>query len=237
MATIQTTSHSGPQDEGLPPLEAGDHLDQKTFHARYEAMPEHVRAELVQGVVYMPSPLGTSHGDIHAEVVTWLKVFKAATAGTRVLDNATTILSDEDEPQPDASLLILPEYGGQTREEGGYLVGAPELVAEVASSSASHDLHTKRAAYERAGVREYVVVVLRDPQIVWFVRQVGQFVPLAPGADGLYRSLAFPGLWLDPQALLRSETSRVIDALRLGLASPEHGSFIERLKPTSPPPA
>jgi Uma2 family endonuclease len=238
MATIpkpQTTPRTRPQDEGLPPLEAGDHLDQKTFHARYEAMPEHVRAELVQGVVIMPSPLRSPHGHIHAELVTWLTLFKGATPGTDVLDNATTMLSDENEVQPDGQLLILPHCGGQTHDAGGYIVGAPELVAEVASTSASYDLHTKRAAYEQAGVREYVVIVVREPQVLWFVRHEDRFAPLAPGPDGIFRSPGFPGLWLDPQALLNCETTRVIDVLRQGLASAEHAAFVERLKPAAPP--
>ena len=74
------------------PLEPGDCLDQKTFHARYEAMPEPVKAELIEGVVYRPSPLKLEHGDVHGEVIAWLKLYKAATPGTRVVDNATTIL-------------------------------------------------------------------------------------------------------------------------------------------------
>src|SRR5438093_2490407 len=88
------------------PLEPGDCLDQETFHARYEAMPEHVKAELIEGVVYMPSPLKLSHGEVHIEVNIWLGLYKAATPGTRVADNATTILGPSSEPQPDASLFL-----------------------------------------------------------------------------------------------------------------------------------
>jgi Uma2 family endonuclease len=220
---------AGPPE--LPPLEPGDHLDQKTFHARYKAMPAHVRAELVEGVVYMPSPLKLAHGVVHVEVTTWLNLYKAATPGTQVADNATTILGDFGEPQPDASLLILAEYGGQTREdEEGYLTGAPELISEVALSSESYDLHSKWRDYERAGVREYVVVLLRQQRVLWFVRREQGFVPLEPGADGIFRSELFGGLWLDPAALLRGDTAGVQAVLQQGLASAEHAQFLERLR-------
>src|SRR5207245_2120719 len=88
----------------LPPLEAGDHLDQPTFHERYLAMPPNVKAELIGGIVHMPSPLKLPHSGCHADVVTWLGVYKASTPGTDVRDNATTILGPESEPQPDAHL-------------------------------------------------------------------------------------------------------------------------------------
>jgi Putative restriction endonuclease len=230
MSTARTTPQARALDEALPPLAEGDHLDQKSFHARYEAMPEHVRAELVQGIVYLPSPTGFDHAGFHSEISGWLWTYKASTPGTFVLTEATTVLGKTDEPRPDTSLIVLPECSGQARREGKYHVGAPELAAEVGSSSASYDLHAKRAAYEQARVREYVVVVLREAQVVWLE---GCYAPLEPGADGILRSPGFPGLWLDPHALLRWETSRVIDVLRLGLASPEHATFVECLKTAS----
>lgn len=214
------------------PLEAGDCLDQETFHARYEAMPEHVKAELIEGVVYMPSPLKWEHGTVHMEVDGWLNLYKAATPGTAVADNATTILGPSSEPQPDASLIILPEYGGQTTVNAeGYLVGTPELIAEVSDSSQAYDLHAKRRDYDRAGVLEYVVFLLREQRVVWFVRREGQLVELEPGSDGIFRSEFFGGLWLDAAALLRCDTLRVHDVLRQGLASPDHARFLARLKP------
>jgi Uma2 family endonuclease len=213
------------------PLEPGDQLDQKTFHARYEVMPDHVKAELIGGVVYMPSPPKVCHGRPHGRLMGWLLLYQEATPGTDVLDNATTILGKDSEPQPDASLIILPECGGQTREdEEGYLSGPPELVAEVASSSAAYDLHSKRRDYERAGVREYLVLVVHEAQAVWFVRRGQGFEPLQPGADGIFRSELFSGLWLDADALFRGDTVRLHDVLRQGLASPEHARFVESLR-------
>jgi Uma2 family endonuclease len=214
----------------LPPLENGDCLDQKTFHARYEAMREDVRAELIGGIVYMSSPLKPHHGRYSVHVVRWLGEYVEATPGTEALDNTTSILGTDSEPQPDGSLLILPECGGQTWEDRkGFLCGAPEFVAEIGSSTESIDLHGKKADYEKAGVLEYLVVALRTRQIFWFVRRRGKFNKLAPGPDGIYRSEVFPGLWLDPAALLRRDSRRLLAVLREGLASTEHAAFVTRL--------
>src|SRR5262245_47174960 len=159
----------------IPPLEEGDHLDQRTFHERYEAMPPGVRAELIGGIVFMPSPLKRPHGRMHSRVVHWLTAYEDATPGTEAFDNATAILGEESEPQPDACLLISPARQGQTREEDEYIVGAPELIAEVASSSESIDLHRKRGDYERAGVKEYLVVALRQKRVYWFINRGNGF--------------------------------------------------------------
>ncbi len=218
------------QQKTLPPLENGDQLDQPTFHARYEAMPEGVRAELIGGIVYMPSPQKMPHGRSQHLVSHWLGEYEDATPGTEVLVNSTNILGPQSEPEPDACLRILPECGGQTWEDADeYLNGAPELIAEVAWATESIDLHAKKRDYEKAGVREYVVVALRMKRVFWFHRRRGKFKELVPGADGLFRSTVFPGLWLDPAALLRHDRKRLLAVLRQGLASPEHGTFVAKL--------
>ncbi len=213
----------------LPPLENGDHLDQKTFHERYEAMPEGTRAELIGGIVYMSSPLKKPHGKMHKWASFWHSLYEEATPGTDGFDNTTSILDEESEPQPDLSLIIEPSRGGQTREEDDYIVGAPELIMEIASSTESIDLHRKRRDYEEAGVREYVVVAIRQEQVFWFVSRNGQFEELPPGADGIFRSEVFPGLWLDPDALLRLDKARIREVLQQGLATPEHAAFVAQL--------
>jgi Uma2 family endonuclease len=216
-------------DDLLTALEAGDHLDQKTFHERYEAMPEDFKAELIGGIVFMPSPLKRPHGRTHARVCHWLIEYEDSTPGTQAFDNATAILDRDSEPQPDACLLITAAGHGQTREQDGYIAGPPELIVEVASASESIDLHLKRADYERVGVREYVVVVLRQRRVLWWVRRDGRFADLPPGPDGLFRSETFPGLWLDPDALLRLDGQRLAEVVRQGLATPEHAAFVARL--------
>src|SRR6266498_3961583 len=215
----------------LPPLEAGDHLDQTTYHARYEAMPPDFRAELIGGVVFVPSPLRLEHGESHALIMGWLTNYWSATPGTSVRDNATAILGDDSEPQPDATLIIEPESGGQSSvSEDGYATGPPELIVEVASSSESIDLHRKRRDYEQAGVLEYVVVVLRQHVVRWFVMQDGTYQEVEPDASGIFKSTVFPGLWLDAPALLRLDGRQVMATLQQGIETSEHAAFVQQLQ-------
>lgn len=216
--------------QAIPPLENGDRLDQRTFHERYEAMPAGTHAELIEGIVYMASPQKLPHSDFHVHVVAWLVEYWRATPGTRVLLNPTLILANDSEPQPDACLLIRPEKGGQSGETAHkYLQGAPELVAEIAWSSESIDLHAKKRDYEGAGVREYVVIALRSQEVFWFQRHRGRFRVLEPDGDDVLRSRVFPGLWLDASAFLREDEKRVLAVLRQGLAAPEHAAFVTKL--------
>ena len=214
----------------LPPLMNGDHLDQKTFHERYEAMPTDVRAELIGGIVYMSSPQKPRHGRFHVKLTRWLDEYEDATLGVESYLNTTQVLAPDAEPQPDGCLLVLPEYGGQTwLDEDGYLAGAPEWLGEISDSTESIDLNAKKRDYESAGVREYMVVAVRTKQVFYFIRRGGKFKELAPDDDAIFRSKVFPGLWLDPDALLACNGKRLIAVLRKGLASPEHAAFVLKL--------
>ncbi len=214
----------------LPPLVAGEHLDQPTFHERYEAMPEDTWAELVGGVVYMPSPVRTDHSEPDDDVAYWVAHYKRHTKGLRSGKNATVILDVLGEVQPDGHLRIPEALGGQTRIERGYLVGGPELVIEIARSSRHYDLNAKKADYERAGVREYLVIELDPDRIHWFIRRRNRFRKLRPGPDGIYRSQVSPGLWLDPEAFYAQDLDRLIAVLDQGLATPEHAAFAAELE-------
>jgi Uma2 family endonuclease len=219
-----------PDPPRLPPLEPGDRLDQQTFHRRYEAMGSDVRAELIGGIVHMPSPQKKPHSKSQSLVLRWLHEYEDATPGTEVLVNPTQILGPDSEPQPDTCLTLLPELGGQTWEDDKhYLHGAPELIAEISWATESIDLHGKKRDYEKAGVREYIVVALRQRQVFWFIRRRGKFRVLAPAADGIVRCEVFPGLWLDPHALLEGNRKQLSAALRRGLASREHAAFLRKL--------
>lgn len=202
----------------IPPLEAGDRLSRAEFERRYHAMPDLKKAELIERVVHMPSPVSYSrHGQPHADLLAWLGVYRANTPGILSADNASVRLDPDNMPQPDALLM---RDGGQARiAEDDYIEGAPELVAEVATSSVSYDLHDKLRAYRRAGVREYIVWRVADRAIDWFVLRDDEFVPQAPDAEGLLRSATFPGLWLDPEALLRGDLARVLAVVQQGLAA------------------
>jgi Uma2 family endonuclease len=213
----------------LPPLVEGQRLDQPTFHARYEAMPSGTRAELIDGVVYMPSPVGPPHGRAQVPVIVWLDYYAEQTPGLEVMDNATTVLGKKSEPQPDALLRILSEFGGQTRIEKKLLTGPPELITEVSHATRYVDLGPKLKDYQKAGVLEYVVRALEPDQVFWFVREGETLVERPLGEDGLYRSTSFPGLWLDPLALLQGDRRRLRAVVDLGCATPEHAEFVAQL--------
>jgi len=219
-----------PQRKTLPPLVHGQHLDQPTFHERYEAMPPDTRAELVGGVVYMPSPMRGDHGKSSRFVAGWLFHYECHTSGIEGYDGSTVKLYRKGEPQPDHLLVIPADLGGQSNvDDENYLTGAPELIVEVARSSRAYDLNLKKADYERARVLEYLVVELGPDCIHWFVRRGDPFGDLSPGPDGIYRSEVFPGLWLDAGALFAQDRRRLIRVLKRGLATPEHAAFVAKL--------
>ncbi len=217
------------ENQTLPPLVAGQRLDRATFHERYKAMPPHVRAELVGGVVYMPSPLRYEHGTRDRRLSYWSGHYERFTPGVEGANNATTQFDDYGEPQPDLQLRIPEELGGRSRIIDGYVVGPPELIIEVAASSRKYDLVDKKRDYERAGVPEYVVVILKSQTIRWFTRRDGLYVDLPADPDGVFRSEVFPGLWLDAPAFFAEDVERLIATLERGLATPEHAAFVANL--------
>ena len=231
MATLQTNGITSTASECTPELRAGDRLSRLEFERRYAASPDVKKAELIEGVVYMPSPVSQEeHGGPHFDMIGWLGFYRASTPGVQGGDNSTIRLDLDNEPQPDAFLRILPEYGGQSRDSGKYVEGPPELIAEVAASSASYDLHDKLSVYRRNGVCEYLVWRVWDRSLDWFVMQGGRYKNLPLSSDGYFRSQVFPGLWLDGGALLRGDLAQVMAVLQQGLASPGHADFVRQLE-------
>lgn len=227
---LREISKSEPTDQAIPLLCAGDRLTRDEFERRYQATPDVKKAELIEGVVYMPSPVSTkNHGDPHAKLVTWLGNYCATTIGTQSADNSTVRLDWDNEPQPDAFLRILPECGGQTRDDGLYISGGPELVCEVTASTASYDLHDKKEAFRRNGVQEYVVWRVKDAAVDWFQLSGGEYLSLPPREDGVICSKVFPGLWLDTHALLAGDMKRVLAVVAEGTNSDEHSGFVKKL--------
>ena len=211
-------------------LENGDKLTRAEFERRYQAMPNVKKAELIEGKVYMASPVRAKRrGKPHARIMGWLVTYEAVTLGVEVLDNATVRLDADNEPQPDALLRI--EVGGQSQlSEDDYIEGAPELIVEIAASTASYDLHEKRNVYRRNGVQEYLVWRIYDNQFDWFRLKQGEYVRLAPDTDGIIRSQIFSGLWLDRVALLAGDLGQVLAVLQQGLSTPEHQEFVKKLE-------
>lgn len=204
-----------PPLETVPLLENGDALHAREFLRRYEQMPDVKKAELIEGIVYMGSPVSLKHGEADSLIHSWLGSYASKNRKVRVAANVTVLLDPANTVQPDALLRLLPEEGGASRPgEKGYLRGAPELVVEIAASSASVDLHHKRRAYERNGIREYLVWRVLDGRFDWFQLEGDEYVTRVPDAVGLIRSLIFPGLNLNVPALLRGDVGALLAAVR-----------------------
>ncbi|MBD2435319.1 Uma2 family endonuclease [Nostoc sp. FACHB-110] len=215
----------------VPPLESGDRLTRQEFEHRYHAMPNTKKAELIEGVVYIASPLRfKSHGKPHGNLIIWLGTYKVSTPGVELGDNSTVRLDLDNEVQPDVVLLIDEQLGGQTRiTEDDYIEGAPELIAEVAASSAANDLYDKKRVYRRNGVKEYIVWQVFDNKLDWFVLENGDYITLNPDTNGIIKSRTFPGLWLELSALLTGEMTQVLAVLQQGVASEAHQLFIQQI--------
>ncbi len=216
------------RDTSLP-LENGDRLTREEFERRYDAMPHLKKAELIEGIVYMGSPVRLTHGTPHAGIMAWLGAYWTMTPGVRVADNTTIRLDRDNEPQPDALLRI--EGSERSRiSEDGYLEGSPEFIVEIASSSASYDLRDKLWVYRRNEVPEYLVWQVRDRRIDWFQWQAGEYVRFEPDDKGIIRSCVFPGLWLSAHALLNGNLREVRRVLDRGLATAEYHNFVRELE-------
>jgi Uma2 family endonuclease len=215
----------------IPQLESGDRLNRYEFERRYNAMPHVKKAELIEGVVYMAAALRfRSHGQPHGNLIIWLGSYKVATPGVELGIEPTVRLDLDNEPQPDAVLLIEEQCGGQARlSEDDYVEGAPELVAEIAASSAAIDLGDKKRAYRRNGIKEYIVWQVFEQKLDWFSLQNGEYVPLPVDRDGVIRSQVFPGLWLAVEDLLAGNMARVLAVVQAGLASPDQTAFCQQL--------
>lgn len=216
----------------IPPLTSGDRLTRREFERRYEAMPINFKAELIEGVVYVASPVRfASHGEPHTHIIGWLAVYCAATPGVRTADNATVRLDPFNEVQPDVLLRLEPAAGGRSRiSPDDYIEGPPELVVEIAASSAAYDLFEKKTIYQRNGVREYLVWQVYEQRLDWFTLDDEEYVSITPSADVLLHSRVFPGLQLDTKALLAGDLGSVLAKLQAGLLSAEHTAFVARLR-------
>ena len=215
-------------------------------------MPEQKKAELIEGRVYMASLVRIIHGQPHAYIMGWLAVYHAATPGTQFADNTTVRLDTDNEPQPDALLRI---EGGQSQiDVDDYVRGAPELIVEIAASSASYDLQEKLQVYRRNGVQEYLVWQVSDKPngqgecpdrrlattgdasasraslriFDWFRLQEGEYIKLQPD-ENIIKSEVFPGLWLALDAVLNYDLAEVFRTLQQGLDTIEHQEFIRTI--------
>jgi Uma2 family endonuclease len=214
--------------EVVAQLNSGDRMSQAEFHELYEQAPEDFRAELIGGIVYVSSTGHEEHEAAHLWLSAILLTYQLATIGLEVCSNATVILNDDAEPQPDLLLRRLPQFGGiSTSGQDGYIQGPVELVIEIAHSKKSIDLHAKRNDYRRYGVPEYLVYVLDEKRLRWFDLEAGK--ELRPEAETIFKIRRFPGLWIDEAALVTNNRQKMISILQRGLCSHDHRNFVQEL--------
>jgi Uma2 family endonuclease len=235
--TIRATAGLMQHPAGLlvmPSLQNGDRLTRHEFERRYSAMPHIKKAELIEGTVFMSSPLKfAEHAVPHGRIIAWLSVYTAQTAETLCADNATLRIDIDNVAQPDALLCVNEKAGGRSHvAPDGYLEGAPEFIVEIAASSASLDMHDKFKVYRRAGVKEYGVWQVYEQRFDWWVFDAvsGDYRLLAADDQGIIHSEVFPGLWLNVPGLLSGNLSMVLATLQQGMESPEHAVFITSLR-------
>ncbi|MEY2984401.1 MAG: hypothetical protein RLZZ568_1018 [Cyanobacteriota bacterium] len=213
----------------IPPLENGDRLNSIEFERRTATLPEQIKTELINGVVYMAAALRyEGHGLPHSHIMGWLAYYMANTPGVALADNTTVRLDLDNQPQPDALLRL--KQGGQSRvSQDDYIEGPPELIVEIAASSASYDLYDKRQVYRRHGVKEYVVWQVYEQKIDWFYLSEGKYLTLDPTPAGLLESQVFPGLVLAVDALLAYDLAAVLATLQHHLNTDKHRAFVQTL--------
>ena len=234
MAEREVRAQPTVHGESVPPLKHGERLTREEFERRYEAMPHLKKAELIEEVVYMPSPVRIDfHGRPHAQIMAWLGAYWIATPGVDLADNTTVYLDSNNEHQPDALLRIEPAQGGRSRIiDEGYVEGAPELIVEIAGTSADYDLQEKLEVYRRCGVQEYIVWQTQDGRLDWFQLVNEEYVVLVPNAEEVIESQVFPGLRLAVVALIEGDRAKVSSELQAGLQTTTHTAFVERLAKT-----
>lgn len=213
----------------IPPLENGDQLTLAEFEQRYQRMPKLKKAELIEGIVYMGSPLRINqHGNPHAHIITWLGCYEAVTSGVQLGDNCTVRLDTDNELQPDA-LLRIEQNGQSIISEDDYVEGAPELVVEIAASSASIDLHDKLKVYRRNQVQEYLVWRVYDNEFDWFRLKEGKYFKRQPNDERIIKSEIYSGLWLNVSDLLTGNLAKVLETLQQGITTADHRTFVQQL--------
>ena len=212
----------------------GDRLSRAEFVSAGQSDPDRYQfAERIDGRLVMnaASVRREGHGRPNSRIVGLLVAYEVETPGVEVGDNSTAQIDDDHDPQPDAYLLVLPEYGGQVEfTESDFIRNAPEMIVEIAGHSLATDLGRKKAIYEADGCREYLVWATDERRFYCFRNGTGGFEEVSGGThDGVFRSVVFPGLWIDMKALLADDLRAAMTTLRRGLESTEHAAFASEL--------
>lgn len=211
------------------PLDPGMRLSREEFLRRWDQLPDLKRAELIDGIVSMSSPVADSHSRFVMVLGSWVYRYEEATPGCWSGTGGTWFMLDS-VSQPDVHLILRQEAGGQSGIDDKYRTGSPELAIEVSNATLRYDTGPKLALYQRAGVREYLICSPERREILWRYLEQGRYVLLEPDAAGVLRSRVFPGLWLDSKALFENDRLALRTTIEKGIASPEHAAFVQLLQ-------
>lgn len=209
------------------PLITGMRMEREEFIRRWDALPDLKNAELIEGTVFVSSPVGRTHSRFDGHFSAWLWTYANSTAHVSTGHNETCYML-ESAPQPDCYLRIDQRGNAAPDDEGRFIEGAPELIVEICESSHAHDFGPKKALYQRAGVREYITVDTFAKRLAWRFLKEGSYIELDPDSGGILRSHVFPGLWLSPQHVWPLDGRAMLALLEQGLQSPEHAAFLHR---------
>ena len=105
-------------------LTTGERMTVEEFLRCWEELPDLKNAELIDGVVHVPSPVSRDHGNLDSLIHWWLVHYVQATPGCKAGNNSTWLMLDS-APQPDAFLRILPSHGGQSATRGSIAPAHP----------------------------------------------------------------------------------------------------------------
>ncbi|MBX2999036.1 MAG: Uma2 family endonuclease [Caldilineaceae bacterium] len=219
-------AQTGSKERGTPPLHNGDRLSRAEFEQIYKARPDIKKAELIEGVVYMSSPLYADHAEAHSDIDGWLAVYRSTTPGIRVMNNLSVRLDADNEVQPDVAVFVDPQ---RIIPVSTFVEAIPALAVQIASSSAAYDLHQKLHVYRRNGVQEYLVLLVHEKETRWYRWQEGDYRQLQPDAEGILRSEMLPGLWFHSGHFWQRDLAGVLAVLQKGIASPDHEAFVKSL--------
>ena len=228
--------------EAVAELADGARMTPRVFHLLYDRTPHGFRAELIERRVSVVSPNAGGHAGPHLDFGTAIGLYRWSTPGVAGGIDQTARLAESGEAQPDLFLRIRLDHGGRVGtwnlvdgeqvpagDDGDYLDAGPEFVLEVSRSSLGRDRGPKRRDYVRGGVREYVIADVRGRRLIRYDLVENPDEPTPAPPDGVLKSRAMPGLWLNAPALFAGDLAAVRKSCEAGLATPEHAAFAAKL--------
>jgi Uma2 family endonuclease len=172
-------------------------VERMTAEEFFRGAPEDRKAELIDGVMIMPSPPFDPHERLQNFLLTLLRVYVEELELGEVRGSRTPVeLGIDQVPEPDV-LFVAKQRAHIIQNKG--ILGAPDLVIEILSAGTAHrDRGRKFRAYERAGVGELWLIDPYGPTGTKFYHlRNGRFSLVRPDKNGILRSAVVSGFWIN----------------------------------------